>query len=168
MFYCESKYLNKTTFTFFFFFHEVRMRSFCGLSDSWFWPYVNAHIMWCAFLFSSNIMFTSKSSTLFHIFKRSFTQICYEYIVWWIDNISGEYVMKKIQNSAKNFALCKFKKGYILREPDLSPIARSFWTGSYASAVGECGNPCRNVCNERREEKINIEIVQCFYSVLLV
>lgn len=38
-----------------------------------------------------------------------------------------------------------FKKGYILRDPDLSPIAKSFCTGSYASAVGECGNPCRKV-----------------------
>lgn len=30
---------------------------------------------------------------------------------------------------------------YIRSEPDLSPMANNFCTGSYASAVGECGNP---------------------------
>ena len=39
------------------------------------------------------------------------------------------------------------KKGYILRDPDLVPIARSLWIGSNATAVGWCGNPCLNVWN---------------------
>lgn len=38
-----------------------------------------------------------------------------------------------------------FEKGYILSEPALSPTANNFCTGSYASAVGWLGNPCRNV-----------------------
>lgn len=39
------------------------------------------------------------------------------------------------------------KKGYILRDPDLVPIARSLWIGSNATAVGWCGKPCLNVWN---------------------
>lgn len=41
------------------------------------------------------------------------------------------------------------EKGYIRSDPDLSPIANSFWTGSYPSAVGECGKPWRKVCREK-------------------
>lgn len=36
-------------------------------------------------------------------------------------------------------------KGYIRMDPDRVPIARRFWTGSYASAVGSRGKPCRTV-----------------------
>lgn len=112
VFCCESKYLNRATFTFFFSWSPpMIILQFISSSVSWFCPYVwNAHNMWCVCFFSSNLILTSKFSTLFHIFRRSFTQICYEYIVWWIDNISGIRNEKKKSNekSAKNFALCKF------------------------------------------------------------
>lgn len=41
-------------------------------------------------------------------------------------------------------------KGYIRMDPDRVPIARRFWTGSYASAVGSRGKPCRTVWNNRK------------------
>lgn len=104
-------------------------------------------------------LFSTYSSAHLHKFVMNISY------VWWIDHISGIRNGRQ-KKSAKNFALCKFKKGYILREPDLSPIARSFWTGSYASAVGECGNPCRNVCNEKEKGKKNkYQIVQCFTCI---
>lgn len=50
-------------------------------------------------------------------------------------------------------------KGYILRDPDLVPIARSLWTGSNATAVGWCGKPCLNVWNIKAFVSIH---VSCF------
>lgn len=64
----------------------------------------------------------------------------------------------KYSKNAVNFHNMYYKKGYIRRDPDLSPIAKSFWTGSYPSAVGECGKPCRKVCNWKKKlVKISFE-----------
>lgn len=58
-----------------------------------------------------------------------------------------------------NFFFIIFEKGYILSEPALSPTANNFCTGSYASAVGWLGNPCRNVWKEsKKKQSINKNI----------
>lgn len=45
----------------------------------------------------------------------------------------------------------KFMKGYIRKEPDLSPTASSFWMGSHAMAVGVKGKPWRKVWNKKKK-----------------
>lgn len=55
-----------------------------------------------------------------------------------------------------------WKKGYILNDPELSPITSSFWMGSYANEVGAFGKPWRKVCNEKNKV---ILLVKSFHLI---